>query len=244
MLSKSHFYWAMTRKYIVGFSHIISDIHVIRENDAGETEKDILVPVTYAGKRKFAQVLQTIGRKQKMLANVLPRMSFLITQIVKDSSRKLNNTIAIDTDNGSFFYTPVPYNFNIDLAIWAKNMDDILQIVEQVCVFFNPHYTITVKEIPELNIERNISIVLNDVTFEIDTELDEETDRTLLANINFTLKGFFYPPISDSSVIDIINIKFVNEQGVALTNINEKWNVLTSEIDETISVQPDAEWDD
>lgn len=242
MLSHSHFYWNMTRKYIIAFNHIFSDIHVLRENSAGEVEKDILVKTTYAGKRKFANMLQ---RTNKQVSVVLPRISFLITGFTPDNTRRLNNSNTISTDSGEFFYSPEPYDFNVDLVIWAKNMDDILQIVEQSVVFFKPQYTIKVKEIPSLNIERNITISLNSVDFDNDLEYDEETDRTLMANMNFTLKGFLYPPISDSNIIDIINVQFRDQNNEnPLSNINHVWNVLTSEIDTVKTIEPNAEWSD
>lgn len=242
MLSQPKFFWNMTRKYIVAFSHIFNDIHITKINEIDEVEKDIKIPITYAGKRKFAQILQrNLGNK---IAVVLPRMSFLVTGMTSDNSRKLSNVISIDTAEGEFLYNPVPYNFNIDLVIWSKHMDDMLQIVEQAAIFFKPNYTITVKEIPSLNIQRNITITLNGIDFEVDTDLDEDSDRTLLTTMNFTLKGFLYPPISNTKIIEMINIKFVNENDVALTNIEQIWNNLTESIDETITVQPNAEWAD
>lgn len=251
MLSQDHFYWNMTRHYIVAFSYIFSDIHVQRVDNLGALQKDIKVPITYAGKKKIYQILQRNPKMKTKVSVVLPRISFLITDLNPDSSRKVNNLIEIDIENDNitdkFMYSPVPYNFNIDLVAWAKNMDDLLQIVEQIAVFFKPGYTITVKEIAELDIERNINIILNDVNLEIDSDLDEETDRTVMANFSFTLKGFLYPPITEKGVIEIINTKIAeyDNEDHAYANINQVFSELTEEITETIEEEPDfIDWPD
>ena len=120
-------------------------------------------------------------------------------------------------------------------------MDDLLQVVEQAVVFFNPHYVITVKEIEELGIERNITVFLNETTFDISQDLTDTTDRTILATMNFTLKGFLYPPIKDATIIKTIGMKFVDSRSdVAVANITEVWNELTENVDVTLREIPDS----
>ena len=246
MLSRNHFYWNMLKKYAIAFGHIFSDIHVLRTASDGSLFKDITVPLTYAGKRKMFSIIQRNPTISEKVSVVLPRISYLITNMTPDSSRKLNPTDSISISIGDtiedFLYTPIPYNFNIELVIWTKNMDDMLQIVEQSVTFFNPHYTLTVKEIEELDIERNIPVILNSTDFEIDSEIGEEDFRTIMANMNFTLKGFLYPPISDSAVINLINTKLIDDNDNAYSNIKQEYNFNTEEIDETKTEGSNAEW--
>jgi len=248
MLSQDHFYWQMTKKYVVAFSHIFSDVHVIRTNSEGTDVKDITVPITYAGKRKMYEVVQRNSTINGKVSTVLPRISFLITGLTSDPLRKCNptNTITITSDEltEDFMYSPVPYNFNIDLIAWAKNMDDLLQIIEQSATFFNPHYTLSVNEIDELDIQRNITVTLNSTDLEMDIEYDEQSERTLMASMNFTLKGFLYKPITDSKIITLINTKFVDEDDNAISNIELDWNYLTDITTETKTYGSDAEWPD
>jgi len=248
MLSKNHFFWDMTKKYIIAFAHIFNDIHILRTSESGNVLKDITVPITYAGKRKIFTLLQRNPAVGNKISTLLPRISFLITDLEPDDERKLSplDTISINIDSKSedFMYNPIPYNFTIDMVIWSKYMDDLLQIIEQAVTFFNPHYTITVKEIDSLGIQRNVPVNFNGVTLDMETDLDEENSRTLMANMNFTLKGFLYPPITNSTVIDFMNIKFVNEEADAISNINLEWNEITQEIDETKTEGQDAEWPD
>lgn len=251
MLSQDHFYWNMTRKYIVAFAYIFSDVHIQRVDESGTLQKDIKVPITYAGKKKIYQVLQRNSTLKNKVSVVLPRISFLITSLAPDSQRKTNNLNEIDIENDGithkFLYSPVPYDFNIDLIAWAKNMDDLLQITEQIAVFFKPGYSIEVKEIPALNLQRKINIILNDVSLDIETDLDQETDRTVMANFGFTLKGYLYPPLTEVDVIEIINTKIAeyDNEDHAYANIEQIYSELTQEITETIEEEPDfTSWPD
>ena len=67
----------------------------------------------------------------------------------------------------NFNYTPVPYNINFSLYIFtATTAENGLQIVEQILPFFQPEYTVTMNVIPELNLKRDIPIILNSVNYE------------------------------------------------------------------------------
>ena len=61
---------------------------------------------------------------------------------------------------------PVPYNLDIELYAMAKNSDDALQIVEQILPFFQPDYTLTINDMTDMGIKRDIPIVLNSVSYE------------------------------------------------------------------------------
>ena len=54
---------------------------------------------------------------------------------------------------------PVPYNINFTLYILAKNSDDALQIVEQILPFFQPDYTITMKDNPDMGTVKDIPVI-------------------------------------------------------------------------------------
>ena len=52
----------------------------------------------------------------------------------------------------------------------AKNMNDVLQLVEQILPYFQPEYTVTMKMIDDMSDNRDVPIVLNDVSFTDDYE--------------------------------------------------------------------------
>lgn len=231
MLSQNHFYWEMVKKYIVAFHHLFNDIHVFRRDGDDKIVKDIIVPCSYVAKSKLFYLLQRKDDVGSRISTTLPRMSFLITGLTPDVGRKEPslNEIPIDYQNNDierFMYSPVPYNFQIAFSIWAEYQDDLMQIVEQVGTFFRPDYTFFVEEIPELGIRRNISIVLNQMNLDIANEFGDEVDRTITADIDFTIKGYLYPPIKDADIIKIINIRFTdfNDRCLDIANINHTFN--------------------
>lgn len=209
MLGHSPYYHQMTRKYIIAFAKIFNDIQIIRTDSVGNIVKTIKVPVTYAGKEKIFYYL-TQRNEAKVVNTILPRISFIITDAQVNRERALNNTNTVrvggDPDTEDLIYSGVPYDFTIVLSIWGKNMDDVLQIFEQIAPFFKPDYTITLNEIKELNIQRNVPILLNDVQFDVSTDLDIDDTRNVYADLSFTLQGYLYPPITDSKIIKLIDV--------------------------------------
>lgn len=204
MLSQNHFYYQMLKKYVVAFQHIISDIHVIRSDSFGVPQKDITVPVTYSTKSKLYNYLTRNVNLGDKVSTILPRISFIINGMQFDPTRKKSNLgeirVTIDDEDETFIYSGNPYNFNIDMSVWTKYVDDLQQIIEQIAALFRPDVMLTVNEIPEFDIKKNIPTELNDIQIDIENEY-EDTDRVVIANLNFTLKGYVYPPVNNSKVI-------------------------------------------
>ena len=48
----------------------------------------------------------------------------------------------------------------------AKNSDDALQIVEQILPFFQPDYTLTINDMTDMGVKRDVPIVLNSISYE------------------------------------------------------------------------------
>ena len=87
---------------------------------------------------------------------------------------------------------PVPYNLDIELYAMAKNSDDALQIVEQVLPFFQPDYTLTINDMADMGIKRDIPIVLNSVSYEDSYRGDYAERRAIIYTLAFTSKFYLY----------------------------------------------------
>ena len=160
-------------------------------------------------------------------------MSFEIKSIEYDPTRKLNSVgknrkSAADTASPvSYQFNPVPYNFNIDLAILARNPDDGLRILEQILPFFKPEWTTQINLIPEMNIHMDIPIVLKSVQYE-DTFVGNFNDRqAIIWDLNFVLKGYLYGPVSSAGIIKEVDVNFyvpstnTAAEGISVTSIAE-----------------------
>ena len=101
---------------------------------------------------------------------------------------------------------PVPYNMDITLYAMAKNSDDALQIVEQILPFFQPDYTLTLNDMADMGIKRDVPIILNDVGYEDNYQGDFESRRAIIYTMGFTTKFYLYGPVTSSSVIKTVQV--------------------------------------
>jgi hypothetical protein len=167
------------------------------------------VPLAYAPKEKFLVRLdQQPDLNEREFAITLPRMGFEITGITYDGSRKLTRvqkykTVKTGAEGKvlNYNYTPVPYNISYGLYIFTATAESGLQIVEQILPYFQPDYTVTVNAIPEMNIKRDVPIVLNNVTYEDSYSGDFTTRRAVIYSLTFTAKTYLFGPTSTQKVI-------------------------------------------
>ena len=203
----NHFYNRTIRKIVVAFGTLFNEINLIRYNKAGNVEYErIKVPLVYASKEKFLTRTTSDPTLTKSIATTLPRMSFEMTGLEYDSSRKqtsLTKNFAYNTVTESYNsqYAPIPYNFDFTLSIYVRNQEDGTQILEQILPFFTPDYTVTVDLIPSMDQKYDMPIMLNSVSPEIDYEGDLLSTRMIIWTLDFTVKGYIFPPVNTSGKI-------------------------------------------
>lgn len=229
----TYFYHSHIRKTVAVFGTLFNDISVHRKDASGGVISYVKVPLSYGPKQKFlTRLFEEPDLNAPEVAIRLPRMSFEITGMQYDTSVKLNkmNTLAKPDIHGqNTIRNPVPYILNFQLSVYAKNQDDALQVVEQILPMFNPEYVVTLKEIPELDIKRDIPIVLQSVTYSDDYEGDFTSRRVLIYTLEFTMKTFFYGPIKQNqAVIKDANVNVRNMDGKMLQHIETKVNPLSA----------------
>ena len=131
-------------------------------------------------------------------------------------------------------YSPVPYNLNFELFCMAKNSDDGIQIVEQIVPFFQPEYTVALKEVPEMDIVRDVPMVLNSTTYEDNYAGDFTERRAIIYTFNFTAKAYVYGPVTTAKPITTAEVKtYADLQSAAPTRAQ----VITT----TVTSGPDAD---
>ena len=214
MLGNRQFYHETVRNIIVGFGTLFNDIHVVRKDNNGVTTQSMKVPLAYGPKQKWlARIDQDAGLDSKV-AITLPRMGFEIQNLTYDPARKLNRvqkfkkvkSSASSADKLDTQFMPVPYNLNIQLYAMAKNSDDALQMVEQILPYFQPDYTLTIKDMPEMGVARDIPIVLNSINYEDNYKGDYAERRAIMYTLDFTTKFYLYGPVTSSKVIKTVQV--------------------------------------
>ena len=200
----TYFYHEIIRKTIITFGTLFNDIRIKHEDRNNNTVNDIKVGLSYGPMQKFLAKLQQQEELKKSVGITLPRMSFEMTDISYDSTRKSGVTQtfkAVDnTDNKlKKVFLPVPYNIGFELNIYCKLNDDALQIVEQILPFFQPSFNLTVDLVESIGEKRDVPIVLDSITFQDDYEGDFSTRRALIYTLRFTAKTYLFGPIASST---------------------------------------------
>ena len=214
MLGNRQFYHETVRSIIVGFGTLFNDIHVVRKNNTGVVTQSMKVPLAYGPKQKWLSRIDQDAGLDSKVAITLPRMGFEIQDLSYDPARKLNRvqkfkkvkSSASDSNKMDTQYMPVPYNLNIQLYAMAKNSDDALQMVEQILPYFQPDYTLTIKDMEEMGIARDIPIVLNSINYEDSYKGDYAERRAIMYTLDFTTKFYLYGPVTSSKVIKTVQV--------------------------------------
>jgi hypothetical protein len=157
------------------------------------------IPISYAPKEKWLVRIEQDPGLENNVYTTLPRISFEVTGLNYDPTRKVSrmNTItASNTDGMQSVFSPVPYNVEISLYILTKTQEDVLQIVEQILPTFTPEYTLSVNAIEDMGIQQDVPVVLNSVTVQDDYDGDFQTRRFVTYTLNFTLKVNMFGGIS------------------------------------------------
>ena len=320
-----YFYNKNIRNIVILFGTIFNDITIRRTKSDGTIQSTLKVPIAYGPAQKYLTKLDqgAINPDIETIGMVLPRMSFEITTMVYDGTRKLQSTKkikqvkpigtieSIDIVNGGSgytvaptvtieapvgglntalatanitngkvtsitlsnnglgytfvpnvtisgnatatanldattsslqtIYTPVPYNFEIDLSIMVLNSDDGTQILEQILPYFTPEFQVTMNEMKTMGVKRDIPIILNSLSSEDDYEGDFLTRRSLTHTLSFTVQGYIYGPTADQGIIREVDVNagttFTDNLGddidTRLANIDIKPDPTTADPDDT-----------
>jgi hypothetical protein len=204
-----HFYNATIRRFVSVFGTLFNDIKIVRS-----TGTSMRVPLAYGPKEKFlARLDQQPNLEVPKVAIKLPRMSFEILNIAYDTQSKLNRNNKIQVGE-RLVYTYAPYNISLNLSIMAKNQDDALQILEQIVPYFQPEYTVTIKEGTTDLIKSDVPITLSSIDMTEDYEGDFMSRRAIIYTLSFDAKVRFYGPRHLGGVIKktIINTLDIDTQ--------------------------------
>ena len=209
-------YNRIIRKLVTGFGNLFNDITLVRYNPDNSEAQRMLVPIVYAAKEMYVKRLEDDPNLDKKIQTTLPRMSFEMMGLSYDSSRKQNTNIknfAQTTTGVVAQYNPVPYNFDFNLYLYVRNIEDGTQIIEHIIPYFAPDYTIKLNLVPEMGVIKEIPIILNNATSEIEYEGDAHTveTRMVIWTLNFTVKGFIYGAINSTGLIKTSITNIINQ---------------------------------
>jgi hypothetical protein len=240
----TYYYHEIIRKTIIAFGTLFNQIHIKHKDDGGNTYSEMRVPLAYGPTQKFLARLEQQATLNKPVQITLPRMSFEMTSIQYDASRKSGITQtfkAVDANNNmKKVFMPVPYNIGFELSILCKLNDDALQIVEQILPYFQPAFNITVDLVESIGEKRDIPVVLNSVAFQDDYEGDFSTRRALIYTLQFTAKTYLFGPVVENpeGLIRKVIVDTYTETDTTTAKREMRYTVVPNPID----AQPDDDF--
>ena len=226
----TYFYHEIIRKTVISFGTVFNDIHVRHQDNTGKDLVDTKVPIAYGPRQKFLARIQQQPELNKAIAISLPRMSFEMTSVTYDPSRKSGITQTFKAKDGKKFkkvFMPVPYNLGFQLNILTKLQDDSLQILEQILPFFQPGYTLTVDLVNSIGEKRDIPLILNGISYSDDYEGNFDTRRALIYTLDFTAKSYMFGPIADTTdgLIRKVQVDYYSDTNTRTANREMRYRV-------------------
>jgi len=198
----TYYYHQIIRKTIISFGTVFNQIFIKHKDGDGDIYNELRVPLAYGPSQKFLARIDQQADLNKPIQITLPRMSFEMTSIRYDPSRKTGVTQTFKASDGTNLkkvFMPVPYDIGFELNILSKLNDDALQIVEQILPYFQPSFTLSVDLVDSIGEKRDIPLVLENISFQDDYEGDFSTRRALIYTLNFTAKTYLFGPVSDTT---------------------------------------------
>lgn len=199
-----NYYHGTLRRYVMMFGNLFNEIQIGRFDSNGNRIQRVNVPISYGPKQKFIERALADPTGLKSISTVLPRLGFAMTTMTYASNRKLNSTlkyqnIVAPNGNASSVFSPVPYDMNFSLYIFTRNAEDGTQVLEQVVPFFTPDFTVTMRVLPEMNVNIDVPIELTSISSDDQYEGDFDSRRVLTWELDFIVKGYLFGPVKTTT---------------------------------------------
>ena len=214
-------YNKIIRKCVIGFGTLFNNIECRKEKSDGTVYSTMKVPLAYGPRQKFLARLEQQADLNQKVAITVPRLSFEMSGISYDATRKLaptTLTLKADTNNAvKKQFTPVPYNIDFELNIISKTNDEALEITEQILPLFQPSYQMSIKLVDSMEEFRDIPIILNSVSYSDDYEGSFDDKKITLITMQFTCKTYIYGPVGTQAPIKKAKVDYHTEVDLTST---------------------------
>lgn len=237
-----YFYDKQIRKYIQQFIRIFSNFVIEVGYDVNKNPIYRTVPVSYGDISRMAGHI--LKNNSENVVNTTPFMSLYITDFTMAPDRRTyaqhtstarvtekrydNTTDTYKEEPGSSYdiirHNPVPYNLTFNLDIWTSNTDQKLQLIEQICILFNPDINLRTNNNP-VDWSGLTYMLMNNMTWSgrtIPSGADEVID---VATLQFTVPIYLNPPAKvrkQTLIHTIINkLDVVNDENLNYFNLKE-----------------------
>jgi len=198
----------------MAFASLFDEMTIHRYDADGKSVGEVKVPLKLAYKEKvISSLLQQNVEKpytERYNENVLPMISVAWKGLAFDAERarglREKRKIYVEyvtnpnDPNGvsemqHLDMQTVPYKLSFQVTLWAKYMDDLVQLIENIDPFMHPEIFIGLPE-KSVGIERKIKIVKTGESNQFNTDIadNELRSKILMYNMDFEMECNFYKP--------------------------------------------------
>jgi hypothetical protein len=210
---KNTLYFNTIRTYVVSILDSFNDIkYWKKDEDGNDIEK--IIPIKFGNYEKSI-MLEDITKEQYKSGNFnfLPRLVLSFEGMSKadrdtNKFRKYSQRIT-DTEGKPFIqyaYNSVSYDFNFNLTLQARGLNEAFMIVEEILPFFRPSYTIDILEYPLFPELTTTQLLISDPEFDIINEFEETDVNIITITFPLTLRGNLYMPIQLQAPIEKVKM--------------------------------------
>ena len=227
-----YFYHEILRKTVIGFGTLFNGIEIRHDADDGASVSRMKVPLAYGPMQKFLAKIEQQPTLKGRPAITLPRMSFEMTTLNYDASRKASITQTFrsyntgNLNNVKKVFMPVPYNVGFTLSIATKLNDDMLQIMEQILPYFQPGLNITLNLVSSINEKRDIPIILESINMSDDYEGSFDNRRAMITTLQFTAKIYLFGAVADNpdALIKRVNVDYFTDTNRVVAKREQRYS--------------------
>ena len=97
----TYYYHEIIRKTIISFGTLFNDLNIKHKDSSGGVVSQLKVPLAYGPTQKFLARLEQQANLDKPVQITMPRMSFEMTSIAYDSTRKSGITQTFKAVDGN-----------------------------------------------------------------------------------------------------------------------------------------------
>jgi hypothetical protein len=202
------------RNYTLSILDAFNNIkHWVKNED--ETHKEEIIPITFGNYEKSI-ALEDIDKDTYLSGNFnfIPRIVITFEGMTKASDRTTNKFKKISkkifhedgTKELQFGYNSVPYDFQFNMVIQARGLNQAFQIVEQIMPRFRPTYPISIHEYPIFDDMTLTQLQAEDPQFDIIDEFQDTDVNIITVTIPLNLRGNLYMPLQVAGPIETVHL--------------------------------------
>lgn len=220
------FYHNTIRRYVLALLDFFNNLEVqYTDNDQIITKS---VPIRYKTREKLLSQDKSTEQVLTGNTNVLPRAELELTDLSPDTERQVSKYLKInrlrnDLD-AEFQWNCLSYTFSFEVKVLCRGMNEVSQIIEQICPKFNPNVAIDIRDAENETVPTRIPLQLDGVSFEV-PDYDEKSNNICTVSFSLKLLGYLFEPIKKYSLVKEFNI---NLNTPSVQSINLKTNVKNS----------------